>query len=85
MDRSAYLFIKPRITSLRHDDMNFYSRDGTVGETRFKGHPITVHECPEGVYRYGSTLSLTSKLNRRGYSMPRPGRFTPAKEEIPTV
>jgi len=49
MGSPAYLFIKPRITSLRHDDMNYYSRDRTVGETRGKVHPITGHEGPEGV------------------------------------
>ena len=30
--------------------------------------------------RYSSTLSLTSELDRGGWSAPRPGRFTPGKE-----
>jgi len=48
MGRPTYLFIKPRITSLRHDDMKCYSRDRTVGETRCKVQPRTGHEGLEG-------------------------------------
>jgi hypothetical protein len=51
-------------------------------EVKGKGkvHPRTGHEGPEGEKRYSSTLSLTSALNGGGWSMPRPGRFTPGKE-----
>ena len=45
-----------------------------------KVHPRTGHEGPEGEQRYSSTLSLTSALYGGGWSMPRPGRFTPGKE-----
>jgi len=41
-----------------------------------KVHPLTCHECPEGVYRYSSTLSLTSMSDRDGCSAPRPSRLT---------
>jgi hypothetical protein len=42
-----------------------------------KVQPIASHEDPEG---HSSTLSLTSALDRGGWSTPRPGRFTPGKE-----
>jgi hypothetical protein len=45
-----------------------------------KVHPRTGHECPEGEYRYSSTLSLTPALDEGGWSTPRPGRFIPWKE-----
>ena len=35
--------------------------------------------------RYSSTLSLTSALDRGGWSMPRPGCFTPGMDPVPTV
>jgi hypothetical protein len=35
--------------------------------------------------RYSSTLSLTSALNRGGWSASGPGRFTPGKDPVPTV
>ena len=34
---------------------------------------------------YSSTLSLTSALNGSGWSTPGSGRFTPGKDEVPTV
>ena len=34
---------------------------------------------------YGSTLSLISALDGGGWSTPRPGRFTPWKDPVPTV
>ena len=42
--------------------------------------PLTGHEDPEGKQRYSSILSLPSALDAGGWSMPRPGRFTPGKE-----
>jgi len=47
-----------------------------------KVQPGTGHERPEGEYRYSSILSLTSALDGGGWSMPRPGRFTPGKEPV---
>jgi hypothetical protein len=47
--------------------------------------PRTGHEGPEGEYRYSSTLSLTSALDRGGWSTPRPGRFTPGNDPVPIV
>ena len=34
---------------------------------------------------YSSTLPSTSTLDVGGWSTPRPGRFTPGKDPIPTV
>jgi hypothetical protein len=34
---------------------------------------------------YSPTLSLTSALDGDRWSMPRPGRFTPGKDPVPTV
>ena len=34
---------------------------------------------------YSSTLSLTSALDGGGWPTPRPGRFTPGKDSVPTV
>jgi len=42
-----------------------------------KGHPVTGHEGPYGEQRYSFTLSLTSALDRGGYSTPRSGRNLP--------
>ena len=49
------------------------------GQGKGKGEvdPRTGHEGPEGEMRYSSTLSLTSALDRGGWSTSRPGRFTP--------
>jgi len=35
--------------------------------------------------RHSSTLSLTSVLDVGRWSTPRPGRFTPGKDPVPTV
>jgi len=45
-----------------------------------KFYPRRGHEVPEEEYRYSSTLSLTSALDRVECSMPPPGHFTPWKE-----
>ena len=34
---------------------------------------------------YSSTLSLNWALNGGGWSLPRPGRFTPGKDPVPIV
>ena len=47
--------------------------------------PRTSHEGPEGVYMYSSTVYLTWGLDGGGWSMSRPGRFTPAKDTVTTV
>ena len=49
-----------------------------------KGHPIIGHEGPEGEQMYSSTLS-TSVLDGGGWSAPRLGHFTPAKDPVPIV
>jgi hypothetical protein len=50
-----------------------------IGITR-KVHPRTGHEGREGEYTYSSTLSLTSTLDRGGWSTPHLSRFTAGKE-----
>ena len=56
-----------------------------------KLHYGTVHtragyESPErGGHPCNSTLSLTSALDGGGWSTPRPGRFSPRKDPVPTV
>jgi hypothetical protein len=37
------------------------------------------------LYRYSSTLSLTSALDGDRWSTPRPGRLTPGKDAVPVV
>ena len=48
----------------------------------YKGeiHPRTGHEDPVGEKMYSSTLSLTSGIDRGGWTTPHPGRVTPGKE-----
>ena len=48
-------------------------------------HHRTGHESPEGEYRYGFTLSLTSALDGSGLSKPHPRRFTPGKDPVPII
>ena len=48
-------------------------------------YPITDHERPEIKCRYSSTLSSTSAPDRRGWSTPLPGRFTPGKDPVSIV
>ena len=64
------------------EDLKYFCPGVRVGDGKVKGklHPRTGHECPEGEQRYSSTRSLTSALERGGWSAPRPGRFTPGKE-----
>jgi hypothetical protein len=50
-----------------------------------KGHPKTGHECPKVEQRYSSALSLTSALDRGGWSTPSSGRFTPGKDTVPIL
>jgi len=45
-----------------------------------KVHRVTGHEGPEVEHRYSYTTSLTSVLDRGGWSMPCPHHFTPGKE-----
>ena len=53
---------------------------GTNTTVKGKGYLITGHEGQEGVYKYSSTLFLTSAIDGDGWSTPRSGRFTPGKE-----
>jgi hypothetical protein len=48
-------------------------------------HPRAGHEGPEGKQRYRFTLSLASAPDGDGWSTPRPGRFNPGKDAVPTV
>ena len=52
---------------------------------KFKFHPRTSHEGPEGEKSYSSTLSLTSTLDEGGWSTPRASRFTPGKDPVHIV
>jgi hypothetical protein len=54
-------------------------------QSKGKGHPTTGHEGPERKWRYSCTLSLTSALDRGGWSTPRSGRCTSEKDPIPVV
>jgi hypothetical protein len=56
-----------------------------MNDGKGKDHPRTGHEGPEGGYRYSSTLSLTSALDRGGWSTPRPGRFNHGNDRVPIV
>ena len=47
------------------------------GKGKGKAHPRTGHEGPKLEQRYSSTISLTSALDRGGWSMPHPVHFTP--------
>ena len=49
-----------------------------------KGHPITGHKGPEKEERYCFTFPLALALDRVGWSMPRPGRFTSGKDPVTT-
>jgi hypothetical protein len=42
-------------------------------------HPITGHECPEGEYRYSSTLSVSLATDEGGRSRSHPSCCTPEK------
>jgi len=55
------------------------------GKGKGNVHPRTGHEGPDGEYMYSSTLSLTSALDGDGCSTPRPARFTPGKDLVPTA
>ena len=55
------------------------------GKGKVKVHPRTGHKGPEREQRYSSTLSLTSAQDGCGWSTPRPGRFTPGKDQVPIV
>jgi hypothetical protein len=52
---------------------------------KYKVHPRTGHEGPEGLQMHSSTLSLTSALDGGGWSMPGPGSFAPEKDPVSIV
>ena len=58
------------------------NRDLHQGTTKVN---VKVKITPEKEQRYSCTLSLTSTLDRGGWSTPRPGRFTPGKDPVPFV
>jgi hypothetical protein len=51
-----------------------------VDRRRGRSHSRSGHEDPEEEWGYSSTLSLTSPLDRAGWSTLSPSRFTPEKE-----
>jgi hypothetical protein len=51
-----------------------------VVKVKITVRPRTGHEGPKGEWRYSSTFSSTSVLDRDGWSTSRPGRFTSGKE-----
>jgi hypothetical protein len=51
-----------------------------IKKVKGKVYPRTGYEGPEGEQTYSSTLSLTSAIERGGWSMPCSGCFTPGKE-----
>ena len=50
-----------------------------------KVRPRTGHEGQEVEQMYSSTLPSTSALDRVRWSTPRPGRFNPGKDALPSV
>jgi len=56
-----------------------HSADWNWSHVKGKVRPVTCHEGTKGE-KYSSTLSLTSSLDRGGWSAPRPGRFTQGEE-----
>ena len=56
-----------------------------TGKGKSTVHSITGHKGPEVEFRYNSTLSITSALDRGGLSMPRPRHFTPGKDPVPII
>ena len=70
----------PLSSTHSHNNTRRYTTKG-----KGKVHPRTGHEGPEGEQRYSSTLTLISALDGGGWSTPRPGRFTPGKDPVPTV
>jgi hypothetical protein len=67
-------------TAKRKKKLKKGEREKSKSQIKGKGHPRAGHEGPEGDEIYSSTLSLTSALDADGWSKPRPGRFTPRKE-----
>ena len=66
------VFVRPVLSKLKYFMWTFIHTYG-----KGKVHPRTGHEGPEGEYTYNSALLLSSVLDRGGWSMPRPGSFTP--------
>ena len=71
----------PQGESFRDPTLFFIGLKCVKGKGKDKIHPNTGH----GEQRYTSTFSLTSALDVKGCSTPRPGRFTPGKEKVPIV
>ena len=49
----------------------------SIGNSKGKVHPTSSQEDPDGDRRYTSTLSVTSALDKCGWSAPRSGLLTP--------
>ena len=76
-----------KIIFLENQIMKHYVLRHQTTEKKCKVHLRTGHEEPEGEQRYSPTHSLTSVLNRGGWSMAHSGRFTPPPErgQLPTA
>ena len=73
---------------IQMEALRYFETSGNVyrptSEVKGKVHSRTGHEGPV-VKWYSSTHSLTSAIDRGGWSTPRPGRFTPAKDPVSIV
>jgi hypothetical protein len=58
---------------------------GKITDIRDRFHLRADHEGPDGEQRYSSNLSLTSALDRGGWSMSRPDRFTYGEDPVPIM
>ena len=74
-----------RYNCLLLNDLKLNKLSCQKGKGKGKVHHRTGHEGPEGEKRYSYTLSITSALDGGGWSTPRPGRFSPGKDAVPTV
>jgi hypothetical protein len=54
-------------------------------EIKFKAHPVTGHEGPEGEKRYSSTLSLTSAGDGLGDQRHTPAFYPRKRYPVPIV
>ena len=54
-------------------------------EGKGKVHPRPGHKGPGGMYRHGSTLSLTLAIERSGWSTTYPDSRSARNEPVPTV
>jgi hypothetical protein len=77
--------VTPCNLAYTHESVIATCRLHLQGKGKGKVRPRTGYEGPQEEQRYRSTLSLTSALDGGGWSTPRPDRFTPGKDPVPTV